>query len=212
MTGTPAASETHVVIPRSGPQTYEFATGESAIFGTGGPLVHYRVAVEANSPVSAADFATEVDATLSDSRSWIGGDNVRLQRVPEGAPSNWTVYLVTPGTAEQLCAAGGYDIVWRGEPWSSCTLPPRVLINMTRYMNSVPWYDAPLSVYRQYVINHEVGHALGHGHELCPAKGMPAPVMEQQTFGLQGCVANAWPYLNGKRYSGPPGTVMPSGT
>jgi len=43
------------------------------------------------------------------------------------------------------------------------------------------------------VINHETGHWLGLGHSQCPASGAPAPIMQQQSIDLQGCVINSWP-------------------
>jgi hypothetical protein len=193
----------------NGPRTYVFAAGDSAVFGTGGTLRTYRVAVETGVPVSPEEFAQAVDTTLSDPRSWTGGGSIRLQRIGgEASGTNFTIYLVTPGTARTLCLAAGYDIFWRGEPYSSC-YTGRVLVNLSRYLKGIPDYEGHLPTYQQYVINHEVGHALGKGHELCPAAGQPAPVMQQQTFDMQGCTINAWPYLNGQLYSGPPGRIVP---
>jgi hypothetical protein len=50
--------------------------------------------------------------------------------------------------------------------------------------------------YQQMVINHEIGHWLGHySHvEYCNADGEVAPIMLQQSTGLRNCGSfNPWP-------------------
>ncbi|BCB86667.1 hypothetical protein Psuf_039800 [Phytohabitans suffuscus] len=176
----------------------EVATGGPAL-GTAGTLRRFRVAVEDGTGQDATAFAAEVDAILGDPRSWVAAKRFRLQRVPKGAAAEFTIYLATPATSERMCALGGLDT----EKYTSCRLPGQVIINLARWLTAVPDYGAPVSTYRAYAVNHEVGHQLGQGHEACPAPGEPAPVMQQQTLGLKACLAYAWPYLAGRRYSGP---------
>ena len=69
--------------------------------------------------------------------------------------------------------------------YTSCRYGDRAVINLARWATAVPDYQGDVATYRLYVVNHEVGHALGHGHELCPGPGQIAPVMQQQTLGLR---------------------------
>lgn len=189
-----------VSYPETGPGTFGYLTGSGPLLGWAGELRRFRIAVEDGIGQRADEFATFVDRTLGDERSWVAGRQFRLQRVSRTDVAEFTIYLATPGTSERMCALGGLAT----EKYTSCRLPGQVIINVERWMLAVPHFDGTLSEYRAYAINHEVGHQFGMGHEMCPAAGQPAPVMQQQTYGMQGCHANGWPYLNGKRYTGPP--------
>jgi hypothetical protein len=180
---------------------FTFVHGYGPVLGTTGTVRRFKVAVENSiGQGNGGDFADEVDRILGDPRSWIAGGQLRLQRVPQSAASEFTIYLASADTSEKMCAQGGL----KTDGYTSCRLPGQVIINVDRWQDAIPDYGAPLETYRAYAINHEVGHQLGHNHEACPGTGKPAPVMMQQTYGLQGCVANSWPYLDGKRYAGSP--------
>jgi uncharacterized protein DUF3152 len=190
--------------PTAGPGLFSYADEQGPVLGSAGRVEQFRVAVERGIPYPVGQFAAKVQAVLGDPRGWTAGGTLRLQEVPGNAPALFTIYLATRVTSTRMCAAGGLDT----EGYTSCRLPGRVIINLDRWDLSVPEYvraGVPLDIYRSYVINHETGHQFGYGHELCPGPGRPAPVMEQQTLGMHGCTANAWPYLNGRRYSGRPG-------
>ncbi len=199
-TGTPVLS-----YPHSGPGTFAFAGTDGPVLGSAGQVITFRVGVENGTGQSPTVFAGAVDRILGDARSWIASGQLRLRRVAQG-PADFTIYLATEGTSERMCLEDGLHT----DGYTSCRLASgKVVINLARWLTAVPHYGAPLAVYQAYAITHEVGHQLGHGHERCPAPGALAPVMEQQTLGLYGCRANSWPYVDGRRYAGPPGSYTP---
>lgn len=193
-------------VPARGHRTFSFAAGTGPVLGRAGVLRRFRVAVERGSAERPEDFAAQVSAALGDERSWVGGGKVRLQRVPDGARHDFTVYLATRDTAGRMCRAGGVDIRVGGRPYTSCRAPGQAIINLDRWRLSAPTFvtaGVPLATYRAYVVNHEVGHELGERHQGCPRRGGPAPVMVQQTLTLRGCTPYAWPRRDGRRFAGP---------
>jgi len=176
---------------------YVRASGGTARHGSG-TLRTYRVEVETGTGESARVFAAAVDATLANAASWTGQGLWSLQRV-DTDDADFVIRLAIPATVDEVCAAAGLDT--RG--YVSCRSGHFVMINLDRWLGAVTEYQGNVALYRQYVINHEVGHELGYGHQACPAPGRPAPVMQQQTLGLKGCLVNGWPYIDGKLVSGP---------
>ncbi len=164
--------------------------GEGEVLGTGGEVKRYTVEVEEGLPNDPPQFARAIARILGDQRGWVQGGDVSFQRV-DGGPVDFRVTLASPETVNELCAPLDTD----GRV--SCRKGERVVINQARWELAVPHFDGDLLTYRRYVINHEVGHALGHGHEQCPGDGQRAPVMLQQTYTLDGCTKNGWPHLHG---------------
>jgi len=184
-------------VPTRATGVYARAAGGTPKRGSGTART-YRVEVETGIAQSVGDFAAEVDATLASPSSWSGQGRWSLQRV-SGDNADFVIRLATPATVDKVCAGAGLDT----RSYVSCRAGTYVMINLDRWTRAVPDYRGDVGLYRQYVINHEVGHQLGYGHQACPRQGALAPVMQQQTFGLNGCRANGWPYVDGVMVTGP---------
>jgi hypothetical protein len=181
-------------VPAAGSGLFVAAGGDSGRVGAG-RVYRYTVVVEEGAGVPAADFAAAVERTLAEPRGWTASRRWGFQRVAGGA-SDVTVHLATPATTDRLCDRVGVET--QGEV--SCRGGRTIVINLKRWLLGVPHYADALEEYRHMVVNHEIGHFLGHGHVTCGQAGGPAPVMQRQTFGLEGCVRNAWPYPDQRTY------------
>ncbi|MHA6782315.1 DUF3152 domain-containing protein [Pseudonocardia saturnea] len=151
-----------------------------------GPVRTVRVEVEDGLAVDGAAFADFVLATLNDPRGW--GRDGALSFARTDGEAAIVVVLASPDTAAALCR----PLVTHGR--LSCRIGSRAVLTYFRWVEAVPDYGDDRTGYRRYLVNHEVGHVLGHGHEPCPGPGAPAPVMQQQTKGLLGCAPNSWPH------------------
>jgi hypothetical protein len=149
--------------------------------------ISYVVEVEGGLPVDPANFAAVVRRTLRDPRGWSWGTALRFRRV-DSADADLRIALASPALTNALCL----PLLTKGI--FSCAAGNRAVLNVVRWRQGAEAYAGePLSRYRAYMVNHEVGHVLGHAHASCPAPGEPAPLMMQQTKGTDGCRPNPWP-------------------
>jgi hypothetical protein len=151
-----------------------------------GPLRRYTVQIEDGIQVDRRRVADTIASILGDRRGWGGTGRLSFQRVSSG-PVSFRVVLATPSTVNRMCApliTGGIY---------SCGMYGRAVLNLMRWRQGASAFRGNLTLYRRYLVNHEVGHLLGHSHRSCHASGARAPVMMQQTKGVGSCRPNGWP-------------------
>jgi hypothetical protein len=160
--------------------------GESDVHGAGLKSWRFAVEVEDGLRIDDAEFAQAIEEILFAPLGWLGrGTDLSLQRV-DRPPFDFRVTLAKPRTVDRLCLplhTGGRV---------SCENRGRSVINWLRWSTGSPYWTNQ-SKYRRYLINHEVGHSLGHPHRYCSRSGATAPVMQQQTGPATPCVHGFWP-------------------
>lgn len=177
-------------MPWTGSGSFTVAPGTAPAPDPERRVVTVMVRAEEGIPVQPEIFAEQVMGILNDPRGWGEIDAVSFARTDVDAEADIVVTLASPATTELLCGelpTNGYTSCGRGRP---------VNINAARWVDGAAAFagaGGSIEDYRVYVINHEVGHSLSHGHEQCPAPGAVAPVMLQQTLTVGQCVPNGWP-------------------
>jgi hypothetical protein len=177
---TQAVAASRLAIEKSMPLTFHLARAAATI------NYNYCVAVKGVDASNLPALQDKLASVLNDSRGWGMGGKVRFSEVTKGC-----MLMVWLSTADQMTSfSSACDAIW------SCTIKPNVIINIDRWNNATTSWNAAgrnLDDYRTMAINHETGHWLGFGHVGCGGAGQLAPVMQQESVDLQGCVFNEWP-------------------
>jgi uncharacterized protein DUF3152 len=192
------------VFTEAGLGTWSVVPGDGPRLGAG-RLLTYSVELEdgVELPGGPEGLVRIVDTTLANPKSWIGSGKYAFQRVDVGEP-DIRISLASQQTARQLC---GFQIPFD----ASCWRGGRVVLSTARWERGAVAFQGNVIAYQQYVVNHEVGHALGFRHKPCGENGALAPIMMQQTWGVSNdylaalgadnvpadgktCAPNPWPY------------------
>ncbi|MFC3961809.1 DUF3152 domain-containing protein [Nocardia jiangsuensis] len=198
-----------------GAGTWRVVPGGTEQVGHGTQYV-FRYTVEVEDGVDTAAYggdaavAKMVDSTLANPKSWSHDSRFGFRRVDQGDP-DFRVALSTRASTRKSC---GFDIPIDSSCYNADS--EQVVLSEARWVRGAPAFEGDIGSYRQYLVNHEIGHAIGyHQHQPCETDGGLAPVMMQQTFGTDNnaiatldpsgvvpmdgkrCRFNPWPYPRG---------------
>jgi hypothetical protein len=162
--------------------------------------VTYHVETRGRITTSLKQFKAQAQQTYEDPRGWRGAG---IQFTPVAHGGSFTLVLAQASLVPSFSSS--CSSMW------SCRVGRYVIINQDRWKYASPaWNAAHLALrdYRHMVVNHETGHWLGLHHATCPGPGRLAPVMQQQSKGLQGCRFNPFPTIHELNSRTPHGRAM----
>lgn len=199
----------------AGAGTWRVVPGGTEQVGLGTEYV-FRYTVEVEDGIDTAAYggdaaiATMVDSTLANPKSWANDQRFAFRRIDQGEP-DFRVALSTRASTRTAC---GFEIPIDSSCYNADS--GQVVLSEARWVRGAPAFEGDIGSYRQYLVNHEIGHAIGyHQHQPCETDGGLAPVMMQQTFGTDNnaiatldptgvvpmdgkrCRFNPWPYPRG---------------
>lgn len=152
----------------------------------------YHVQTHEDIPVQdAVHFRQTVLQTLQDPRGWgTPFYEVPLETLLQMPKSSVFIIRLTPAHVMNEM----YEH-FKEKQLSVANMSERTIdINWCRWTENCPnLSQLPLDQYRQYVILHEVGHMMGKKHPTTVVPQTEAPVMMQQTLGIQHHQPNPWP-------------------
>lgn len=183
-------AETGETDPLSAEQRAELLVqAEQTADASGQTAIRYRYCVAANGEVGdESAFSDIIFSTLNSPEGWPRA-GVTFE---ESADGQCDMTLILSEAQYMSSYSEGCSESY------SCRVGDSVIINVERWNSATEDWLAnggTLARYRKMVINHEVGHRLGHADNetTCGGEGQAAPLMQQQSMDLRGCSPNEWP-------------------
>lgn len=145
-------------------------------------ILKYHISIENGLHKSLKHFSLIIEGVLNDKRTWKKYNFVRTFDKNEAKVK---IILTKPSTIFSICKLKGL----------SCTdmIKKEIYINSNRWLRGSKKSKMNIKNYRKYLINHEMFHALGGGHNECKSNQI-CGVTHQQTLGIpHKSKPNPWP-------------------
>lgn len=208
-------------IPAAGPGTFSVVPGADEPDGSG-TVRWVKVEIEDGLPLTPDALAVYVMSVLNDERGWGSDGRVTFARTDGAAQlrivfaSPVTAEHLCPRPHE--AAAGAIEppnLIYDPSPTPvpspgasptvspdpspapplepSCATQGMIVINAYRWADGVRSFGDDRISARAYLLNHYLGHALGHPDEICTTEGERASVMVDHEYDVSPCLPWPWP-------------------